>query len=481
MRNTYSLFSQKLPFYVNPEDVFTNLYSKKKNAWWLDSNKIKNGSSEFSYMGDISGPLAKKISYTLSNNELIITSGKTEEVYKEDIFSYLGKELITSVNNNDGLPGDFHGGFVGYLGYELKALCGSTYIYKSSYPDSLWYFADRFFVFDYKKEVVYAAVLVKDEKRPDTWFKIITEKLSTISTNKLVVKTRTFSKKRIQFHLSRNKKRYLKDISICKNFLRKGESYQLCLTNSVEIDMRANTFSLYKELRRYNPAPYGAYIKDNNFAILCSSPEKFLTITKDRQVISKPMKGTMKRGINIHEDKLLVKNLRNSKKEQAENLMIVDLIRNDLGKVCNIGSIVVSKLMGIESYKTVHQMVSTITGVLRDDVSVIDCIKSCFPGGSMTGAPKLRTMTILDQLEKKARGIYSGTLGFLSLSGAVNLNMIIRTIIAEKNKLSIGIGGAILIGSNPEKEYEETILKAKALMQVITNERQHTEYTIRNN
>ncbi|MFD5540339.1 aminodeoxychorismate synthase component I, partial [Streptomyces sp. NPDC127079] len=263
-------------------------------------------------------------------------------------------------------------------------------------------------------------------------------------------------------HLGRGRDQYLADIAECRRQLRRGESYEICLTNKVHLPFHDDDTSFYLRLRRANPAPYAALLRLGDVTVFSSSPERFLRVERDRTVTSKPIKGTAPRDADPVRDAELAATLASSAKTQAENLMIVDLLRNDLGRVCEVGSIEVDPYLAVESYETVHQLVSTVRGRLADGVSAMDCARQCFPGGSMTGAPKLRTMEIIDGLETEARGVYSGALGYFGLSGGADLNIVIRTAVRVGDRLTIGAGGAIVLDSDPDDEYQEMLLKAAA-------------------
>ncbi|HVA97189.1 MAG TPA: aminodeoxychorismate synthase component I [Candidatus Acidoferrales bacterium] len=458
------LFYKKLTEWSDPELVFDTLFKEETDSFWLDSS-LTNNDNRFSYMG---AEPQEIYSYMLKQSSITIQTNKRTKLVTQDIFHFLETKLKKHTIISDKLPFPFIGGLVGYFGYELKELTGAKTQFQSLYPDSLWFLINKFIAFDHKEEHMYLVCLAKDKHEADVWFEVIEKKLISMrkNHNSHDAVSKKFAKNQ-DFIFARSRQQYLNDIETCKEYLRRGESYQICLTNTITAKRNTDPLTLYKILRNENPAPYAAYFRHNDLAVLCSSPEQFLTIDQNKNVRTKPIKGTIRRGHSIAEDKKLKQQLKNSKKDWSENAMIIDLLRNDLGKVCKFGSVKLTKRMAIESYQTVHQLVSTIEGKLRDEVSVIDCINACFPGGSMTGAPKLRTMEILESLEKKARGIYAGSLGFLSFNQTAALNIIIRTIITKNNELSIGTGGAILMDSVPQLEFDETLLKAKALLESI--------------
>jgi len=238
------------------------------------------------------------------------------------------------------------------------------------------------------------------------------------------------------------------------------------------MEYQLSPIELYSSLRNVNPAPFSAYLDFGDFKILSSSPERFLTL-RGSFVSTRPMKGTRPRSINLIEDKRLKEELLNSQKDKAELIMIVDLERNDLGRVCEYGSIKVTNLRNLEEYSKVFQTTAKVEGILHKDKDRIDLIKACFPGGSITGCPKIRAMEIIEELEPTKRNIYTGSLGYLSFSGDMDLNILIRTILLKGNKIYFQAGGGIVYDSDPEEEYQETLDKARALLETIESSVRH--------
>jgi para-aminobenzoate synthetase component 1 len=259
---------------------------------------------------------------------------------------------------------------------------------------------------------------------------------------------------------------YIRAVETAREYITSGEIYQVNLSQRFEGGLTTPPYDLYQRLRSINPAPFAAYLNFDEVTVLSSSPERFLKLDGDR-VETRPMKGTRPRGHSAAEDASLAAELQSSVKDRAENVMIVDLERNDLGKVCRIGTVNVSELCTLEKYATVFQLTSCVEGRLADGKNRIDLLEACFPGGSITGAPKIRAMEIIDELEPTRRSVYTGSIGYLSFSGQMDLNIVIRTILVKNDRVYLQVGGGIVYDSEPEAEYQETLHKAKALFQAL--------------
>ncbi len=245
-----------------------------------------------------------------------------------------------------------------------------------------------------------------------------------------------------------------------------GDIYQVNLSHRIECSFGGDPVDLFLDLARDNPAPFAAYLDTGAIRVVSASPERFLSLHGGR-ASSSPIKGTRPRGRTPDEDGRLVQELLGSAKDRAENVMITDLVRNDLGRVCEPGSVHVEKLCGLESFATVHHLVSTISGRPRPGRDRVDLVRALFPGGSMTGAPKVRAMEVIDELEAEERGIYSGAIGYLSLDGGMDLNIVIRTILCAGGRAHFRVGGGIVADSDPEAEFRETMDKGRALLRAL--------------
>jgi para-aminobenzoate synthetase len=460
---------KRLDTLYDTERAFVNLYGDSETAYWLDSSKVDER-ARFSFMGSADGPLSATIHYDVNNGELRVQRAEDDdEVRQESIFDYLSREMRRLRYISHDLPFDFNCGFVGYFGYELKADVEGNAAHRSPMPDAAFVFADRLIAFDHVEQCTYVLCVTEPGRaeQGDRWIAETSLRLASLPPISEPDRDGAAAQQPASFSLSRSHQQYLDDIETCKQRLIEGETYEICLTNKITAESPAEPLALYRTLRRVNPAPFSAYLRFGDSAVLSSSPERFLSIGRDRWVEAKPIKGTCPRGDTPAEDVRLAEELRLDEKSRAENLMIADLLRNDLGVVCEVGTVHVPNLIHIESYETVHQLVSTVRGLLREDVEPPDCIRACFPGGSMTGAPKKRTMEIIDELEGEARGVYSGAIGYLGLSGGCDLNIVIRTLVLDGQSATLGVGGAIVMQSDAEEEYQETLLKARAPMAAI--------------
>lgn len=451
--------ARRLDFLPDPESAFAHLYGTSRNAFWLDSSR-DGERGRFSFMGDAAGPLAAVVTYDVVDGEIRVEAAGGVERRRESIFDFLAAKTSSarsSSGRTEGLEGDlpfgFDCGFAGYLGYELKADCGARATHRSPKPDAALILADRLIAFDHQERHTYLLSLSGERE----WIEAAARRLAApASAGPARIAASA------EFVPRRSRERYREDIDACKGYLTAGHSYEICLTNRFTAAIPAPPLDLYRRLRRANPAPYSAYLRFGDLAVLSSSPERFLAVDGRGAVETRPIKGTSRRGNTPEEDARLAAELAAGTKCRAENVTIVDLMRNDLGRVCALGSVEVPELMEVESYETVHQLVSSVRGQLRPGLSSADAVRACFPPGSMTGAPKLRTMEIIDELEGEARGAYSGAIGWFGCSGACDLSVAIRTIVLGAGRASIGAGGAIVVDSDPEEEIAEMLLKAAA-------------------
>ena len=486
----------------DPEDVFMAFFANHPAAFWLDSEAQSH--SGISYMG-----VGARVFETMGQATRVLTVDASTGTLTE-IESMDGDPLDTLHSTLYGteayefpksLPKSmtFRGGLVGYFGYGLgqkmsgiypsESLSGSISeprsgsLIRSDMPDALFLQPDRILAFDPESRKVFAYLPpVKGQAKKDAsnWLSTLPARWAGISKSNLQIhrnatqanlsssssttttNSSTLSKLRLDWKLSADKKNYLEQIRNVQVSIRQGESYEACLTNEVSVASDADPLLVYRLLRRTNPAPYSAYLRFPHGRILSTSPERFLKLNRQGHLSSRPIKGTRPRGRNAEEDAKMISDLSHHEKDRSENLMIVDLVRNDFGKVCELGSISVPELMVVESHPTVFQLVSEVTGKLAPGRTAMDAMRACFPGGSMTGAPKLRTMELLLNQEKRERGVFSGALGYLGSDGSMDMGMVIRTLVYREGLYKAGCGGAILAESDPEGEFAEALLKAFA-------------------
>lgn len=403
---------------------------ESEHAFWLDSADPRG---RYSIIGDAAGSLSRVIRYRLGGDP--------------DVFTTLDEELAAGIANPPDLP--FTGGVVGYLGYECAQLTlpgANLGRHRSPHPDAYFVRPHSWIVYDHEAEVAHLCCLRVGAADTETE-RLLGRLDAALAGVEVGVREASISEG------SWRMPDYRERVERAQEELRAGESYEVCLTDTYEA--RA-TGDLYTQLRSHNPAPHAAHLRFGEVEVVSASPERFLAV-RDGVVEAKPIKGTIPRA---SEPALLQRDA----KSRAENLMIVDLLRNDLGRVCEPGSVEVPKLMAVESFATVHQLVSTVTGRLRTDASLIDLLRAAFPPGSMTGAPKLRTCEIIERLETGPRGVYSGALGYLGFDGQADLSVVIRTAVRMDDQLSVGAGGAIVLASDPDAEVAERDLKARSVL-----------------
>ena len=431
------VLSFTLERWVDPAAAFAALYDGSLKAFWLDSGV--DAVEGRSFMGEAT--------------RVVSGGGEVLDVVAADLAS-------RRIPSTGGLPL----GWVGWLGYELRgATMGVGGVPASRYPDAAMLDVDRAVVFDHAARTV-ELVALGDEWSAGLadWRDTTVKALRSATAPALPPRP---SPSTARWHYADDE--YLSMIESCQRSIEAGDAYQLCLTSEATVDVTPDPFATYLALRASSPSHHGAFLRVGDVSLLSASPEQFLTVTPDGIVESKPIKGTRPRGATPELDAALREELLASDKERAENLMIVDLMRNDITRIAELGSVTVPSLLAVESYAHVHQLVSTVRGTLATGLSGMDAVRACFPAGSMTGAPKRSATLLLDALERRPRGIYSGAFGILALDGTIDLAMVIRSIVLDPQGATVGSGGGITALSVPVEELAEVRLKAAALLGVL--------------
>ena len=377
------------------------------------------------------------------------------------------------------LPFPFVGGAVGYLGYELAEQTESLSLHAIDdlgLPDLTLLFVDRLLAFDHAEGRLYAIALGFGERggsAPDRAGRAVEELCRQLEAPRCGPRrwpTAAGPRRAGRGSRTLDQSAYVEAVAAAKREIAAGNVYQACLTHRIERDWGGDPWALYQRLRRINPAPFASFFELPEVAIVGSSPERFLRLSPDRRVESRPIKGTRPRGRHRAEDARNRRELELSAKDRAENLMIADLLRNDISRVCRPGTVRATELFRLESFANVHHLVSIIEGHLRPGIGPVDVIRAMFPCGSVTGAPKIRAMEIIAELEPVARGPCYGSIGWIGLDGQMDLNVAIRTAVITERRAAFHAGGAIVSDSSPQDEYEETLDKARALAATLSYE-----------
>lgn len=439
----------------------------------IDVTLLKRGSTDLS-----AGSAVDRVDYQAA--DLFADLRGVFEPYKLDAHTLERRSVDAQETNEVAaahvLP--FYAGGVGYLGYEAGALIEHIPFATeedNGLPLACFLLVDFTLCYCHNSEKTYLSVVGRGANEPAA--EMAAMKRRNYLTNamrkveeemaksaKSSTESRNVASPTIAFTSQHDKASYCDAVEQIKSYIHEGSAYEVCLTHEYSAPQMKEPWALYQALRRINPAPFSSFLKLPEVQVVCSSPERFLHLDKDRLIESRPIKGTRRRGESVLHDLKLEDELRSSEKDRAENLMIVDLVRNDLGRVSEIGSVHVPEFFKVEKYATVLQLVSVIRGVLKEEYDAFDLIKACFPGGSMTGAPKIEAMKIIASLEKSRRGIYSGAIGYIDFSGTLDLNIVIRSIVVTKGHCYFNVGGAVTSDSDPAAEYEETLDKARALV-----------------
>ncbi len=454
-------------------DIFPDIVKqviKKPYALYLDGGSGQFESSRYSFLA-----VDPFLIFKCRGNTVSLTDRNEEKPVDGDPFECLNTLIRGYEIESDKETAPFIGSAAGYIGYDMGRLIEKIPVIVNDdidIPDAVLCFYDAVIIADHKKKKLYAAASGLPESdrnlQKKKAFHDLDVLMSFADSGSTLKEEDSLSAndQSVSIKSNFNRADYVDAVNRVKAYIASGDVYQVNLSQRFTCDITRSPYDVYDSLREISPAPYSCFFNCNDFHILSSSPEAFLNINK-KQVLTRPIKGTRPRGKTEADDKNMIEALTKSAKDKAELLMITDLERNDLGRVCKYGSIYPEALFELETYSNVFHLVSTITGELNDGNSHVDCLRECFPGGSITGAPKIRAMEIIEELERCRRKIYTGSIGYFGFNQKSDFNIAIRTILHKDSRYFFSVGGGIVADSDPEKEYEETLHKAKGMMEAL--------------
>lgn len=426
--------------------------------------------------------ISPRATFKSSGDEVEIVEDGSVRKMKGDPLDLL-REFIAPYKSAqvEGLP-RFYGGAVGYMGYEMARLferLPDTSTKDIDIPDSFFMLADTVLIFDNlesKMKIVSNIYISKDDNTEELYKNAVAKIDSLVSRlkNRSIPSLRSRDLSGVEIVSNFSKRDFLDAVTKSKEYIRAGDIIQVVISKRSQTSLDVDPFSIYRALRFVNPSPYMFFLRLDGIELVGSSPEVLVRV-EGRDIDVRPIAGTRPRGSEEEEDRRLENELINDCKERAEHIMLVDLGRNDVGRVSEIGSIEVNEFMIIERYSHVMHIVSNIHGILKEGKDPLDALRACFPAGTLTGAPKIRAMEIIEEIEPSKRGAYGGTVGYLAFSGNMDMCITIRTILIKDGKIYIQAGAGVVADSDPEAEYEETVNKAKGMLKAIEIAREGLE------
>lgn len=453
-----------------PPESLARTLRNRRGFFYLDSARPEeNGRPAFSFIG-----FDPFLTWRAKGDRITVESGDAHEEVRQEPLAHL-RELMGRYRTSGDSEIPFRGGAVGYFGYELGARGEGVHASapdEPDIPDARFGFYDGVIACDLVSAKTFAVANPVANQGADVILARLREAISSTADHAEPSGEQGHRDGASARELASNLTRagYFSRVARVKDYIAAGDVYQVNLSQRFEVTMADDPYATYQRLRALSPAPFGAYLDAGGFQILSSSPELFLRIDRKGHVLTRPIKGTRPRGRTAVEDRRLSAELLASEKDHAELLMIVDLERNDLGRVCRYGSVRVEERHRIEAHPTVFHLVATISGQLCERSDVFDCLRSMLPGGSITGAPKIRAMQIIDELEPCRRHVYTGSIGYLGFDGTCDLNIAIRTILCHQGRARYHVGGGIVSDSDPEREYQETLAKGRAMRAALLGE-----------